>query len=236
MELLKHISGLNIGLMKINIDNIIFDSLDINSVADTIIKKKRILSLVGLHGLSIKDKDIDYLNAINSSDIVIADSVTPTIIAKLQGKKLKRIPGPDLMNFILSKYELRNYFYGDTEECINAILDKKNGSAGYSPAPNELSIKENIDRINAYKPDILWVGLGCPKQEKWINENKDKLNAKCIIGVGAAFKFYSNTVKRSPKIFRKLGIEWIYRLICEPKRIYPRLLSGICYLIRYYTK
>ena len=81
-----------------------------------------------------------------------------------------------------------------------------------------------IDMINRCKPDILWVGLSAPKQEKWIYKNIDKLNIKMACGIGAVFNFYSGYVKRAPKWMQKIGLEWFYRIIAEPKRLLKKYL------------
>jgi N-acetylglucosaminyldiphosphoundecaprenol N-acetyl-beta-D-mannosaminyltransferase len=81
--------------------------------------------------------------------------------------------------------------------------------------------------INNAKPDILWVGLGLPKQENWIYKNKEKLNMPVVIGVGAAFKFLSGVIKRAPKWVGDLGFEWIWRFFQEPKRMWRRIFIDI---------
>ena len=84
--------------------------------------------------------------------------------------------------------------------------------------------EEIVNQINLLNPDVLLVGMGAPKQEKWIFKNKDKLNAKVFIGIGGSFDVMSGKIKRAPLFFQKLGLEWLYRLIKQPKRFF-RMLS-----------
>jgi N-acetylglucosaminyldiphosphoundecaprenol N-acetyl-beta-D-mannosaminyltransferase len=99
----------------------------------------------------------------------------------------------------------------------------------YSPPFGDFTEKENkkiIDLVNGTKPDILWVSFGCPKQEKWILENASKLQAKIAAGVGAAFDFFSGNVKRAPLFVRKARLEWFYRVLKEPGRLWKRYFFG----------
>ena len=99
----------------------------------------------------------------------------------------------------------------------------------YSPPFRELTEEENeciVNEINKCSPDFVWVGLGAPKQDIWMYNNRDKLSNVKMMGVGAAFNFFAGTVKRAPKIYQKLGIEWFYRLIKEPKHLWKRYILG----------
>lgn len=96
-----------------------------------------------------------------------------------------------------------------------------------SPPFKESFSAEDIDAmiasVNAANADILWVGLSAPKQEKWIYENRDRLNVKFIGAVGAVFDFYAGNVRRSPPIFQKMGLEWLPRLLQQPRRLWRRM-------------
>ena len=134
---------------------------------------------------------------------------------------------------ITKKEDLSNYFYGDTEETLLALNKKLLSNfpdlkiAGSYPPPfRELTKEEDekiVEKINQAKPDVLWVALGLPKQEKWIFEHKDKLKVPVVIGVGAAFKFLSGKVKRAPIWVGNLGFEWLWRLSHEPKTTWKRV-------------
>ena len=105
----------------------------------------------------------------------------------------------------------------------------------YSPPIMDFTKQENnkiINMVNKAKPDVLWVSFGCPKQEKWILENKNKLNTPIAVGIGAAFDFYSGNVKRAPLIIQKIGLEWLYRITQEPQRLWKRYFFGGINLIK----
>ena len=113
---------------------------------------------------------------------------------------------------------------------LNKFSDKK--IEIFSPPFRELAPEEDqeiVNKINQAKPDVLWVGLGLPKQERWIYQHKDKLNVPVIIGVGAAFKFLAGTKKRAPKFVGNLGFEWLWRLLTEPKVVWKRVFIDMPY-------
>jgi exopolysaccharide biosynthesis WecB/TagA/CpsF family protein len=128
---------------------------------------------------------------------------------------------------------LKHYFYGSTEETLDSL--KKNlkenypymDIAGmYSPPFRELTPEEDenmVKLINASGADFVWIGLGAPKQEKWMAEHKDRIKG-VMLGVGAGFDFHAGIVKRAPRVLQRLGLEWLYRLCQNPKRLLKRYL------------
>ncbi len=155
----------------------------------------------------------------------------------LGGSIHRRITGSDVfseLNLVLNKKGGYRYFFlGATENTLNALqkrfsLDYPNivfagaYSPPYKPAFNDDDNQLMINAINAVSPDVLWVGMTAPKQEKWILQNREKLNVKFIGAIGAVFDFYVGTVKRSPVFFQKVGLEWLPRLIQEPRRLFRR--------------
>ncbi len=188
---------------------------------------------------SKKIKELTYDN-INKAFLIIPDGYSIIYASKFLCNPLKeRIAGPDLMNeFILisNKKKYKNFFLGSTKEVLNKMIENFNKkynqlkiSGYYSPPFGEFSKKENnkiITMINNSKTDILWVSFGCPKQEKWILDNLNHLHVPVSIGIGAAFDFHSELKKRAPKFIRKLKLEWFYRLLQEPKRLWKRYLFG----------
>ena len=106
-------------------------------------------------------------------------------------------------------------------------------AGSYSPPFRELTPEEDqivIDLINEAKPDILWVGLGLLKQERWVEEHLGKIQVPWMVGVGAAFDFHAGTIKRAPKFFRNIGLEWLYRLAFEPRMFIRNLYSLTLFL------
>lgn len=183
-------------------------------------------------------RDPDYRRVQNQAAMALPDGKPLSIVSKTRGfDDAKRVPGPDLMPriFELSKETgYRHYFYGSREETLKEL--EKNLKerypylqiAGmYAPPFRELTKEEDeqiIQQINEARPDFIWVALGAPKQEKWMNAHMDKF-CGIMFGVGAAFDFHAGTVKRAPKWMQELCLEWFYRILQDPVRLIPRYLS-----------
>lgn len=183
-------------------------------------------------------EDENIKNIINSGDLIIPDGIGLIHGAKIKKKPLKeRVTGFDLSMKILKIANEKGYSLfllggkdGIAKEASENIIKEypniklagfhhgyfKGSHIGFKGHEEELNI---IDDINKAKPDIIFVGLGFPKQEIWINANKDRLNCKVIIGNGGTMDILSGNTKRAPEVFQKLGLEWFYRLIKEPSRI-----------------
>ena len=179
-----------------------------------------------------------HFEYINKSKFSCCDGVGVVIAGKMLGYNIPRLHGPDLM-LECCKYGVerkwRHYFYGGRKG-VPELLSKKLSEkfpglitvGTYSPPFRQLTPAEDreiIEQINESRPDILWVGLGLLKQEKWIADHMGKIKVPWMIGVGAAFDFHAGTVKRAPLIFRKAGLEWLYRVCFEPRMIKRNLFS-----------
>lgn len=154
-------------------------------------------------------------------------------------KSAKRIAGPDIMQIMWengrSMAGLRHFLLGGTPEMLvdlkrNLQTDFPDAclAGSYSPPFRELSNEENweiADKISACGANIVWVGLGCPKQETWLALNAHILPPAVYLGVGAAFAFHSGAVKRAPRWMQKMGMEWIYRICKEPRRLFMRYIK-----------
>lgn len=126
-----------------------------------------------------------------------------------------------------------HYFYGSTEQTLKFLeknlrekYPKLKIAGTYSPPFRKLTKEEDrkvVERINAAKPDFIWVGLGAPKQERWMYEHRGRING-IMLGVGAAFDFHAGTSKRAPKWMQEFYLEWLYRLIQDPKRLLKRYM------------
>jgi N-acetylglucosaminyldiphosphoundecaprenol N-acetyl-beta-D-mannosaminyltransferase len=174
---------------------------------------------------------------VNAADFIIPDGMPIVWMQKLQGvKNATRVRANDLMIMLCEYAEKNNLsvgFYGGKQEVIDEILKraKKDFSTlripyAFSPPFRPLSDEEDAEivaEIKCAKPDILFMGLGCPKQENWMAAHEDKLTA-VMLGVGASFDFYTGKVKESPDWMGKLGLEWFFRLMQEPKRLWRRYL------------
>lgn len=179
----------------------------------------------------------DYLNVQNNSILSIPDGGPLSSVGRKRGyNEMERTTGPDLLDEVLkisADKKYRHYFYGSTNETLDKLqyeIKKKYGDVyivgKYSPPFRTLTQEEDlqiVDNINKANPDFVWVGLGAPKQENWMYEHKNKVNA-LMIGVGAAFDYLAGNIKRAPMWMQKLNLEWLYRLIQDPVRLFSRYL------------
>lgn len=196
-----------------------------------------------VHTSVMSRDDPGYAVIQNSSAFTFADGAP---IAKAQRKKghlnAERVAGPDFMAAMFRASmdgKISHYFYGSTQETIDKLeANLKREYPGirikglYSPPFREMTEEEkakDIQMINDAGADIVWIGLGAPKQEKWMAEHKDKINA-VMVGVGAGFNFHAGTVKRAPVWVQKAGLEWLYRLLQDPRRLVKRyVISNLKY-------
>lgn len=175
----------------------------------------------------------DYRHIQNSAALALPDGKPLSLYSKKHGfPEAERVTGPDLMGELFArKNGLRHYFYGGKEETIEVLSKKLPETykdlviAGMvSPPFRPLTPEEDekaVQEINKAKADIIWVGLGAPKQERWMYEHRDKVNG-VMIGVGAGFDYYAGTIKRAPMWMQKMSLEWLYRLMQDPKRLFKR--------------
>lgn len=192
--------------------------------------------VTGFHGLWIGHQDSEFRRLLNEADLFCPDGIAPVWLSRLQGRPLpQRLPGADLMEAFLRRAQkegFRSYFYGDTDATL-AALSRRIGErfpgaeiAGtFSPPYRELSDEEeaaHVEAINASGADVLWVGLGLPKQDQWIARNRHRLKVPVAVGVGAAFAFHAGTVSRAPQWVGDAGLEWFWRLAAEPRKMWKR--------------
>lgn len=183
-------------------------------------------------------EDENLKKILNNGDLIIPDGIGLIYASKIKKKPLKgRVTGFDLSMKMLEIANENGYSLfllggkeGVSKEAGENILKKypnikiagynngyfKGAHIGYPGHKEEIEV---IEKINASNPDILFVGFGAPKQEKWMDLYKDKLNCKVLIGNGGTMDILAGKVKRAPEIYQKLGLEWFYRLVKEPSRI-----------------
>jgi N-acetylglucosaminyldiphosphoundecaprenol N-acetyl-beta-D-mannosaminyltransferase len=201
----------------------------------------RRIVVTGFHGIWEAYQDTNFRYILNSADLWIPDGIAPVWVARWKGlSSAMRTPGADLMRAFFemaAKEGYSSFFYGDTESTLSRLQENLKRQypthriAGtFSPPFRTLTQEEDdeiIDMINRTKPDVLWVGLGLPKQERWIFEHRFRLNVPVAVGVGAAFGFLSGQVKHAPNWLGNLGLEWLWRLTQEPKKLWKRdLVDG----------
>lgn len=190
-----------------------------------------------VHTTVMAYNDESYRKVQNGAVLAVPDGKPLSLICRLRGyKRAQRVAGPDLMPEILmlsEKEGYTHYFYGSTPQTLEALeknirakYPKLKIAGTYSPPFRKLTEEEDravIEQINSAKPDFVWVGLGAPKQECWMHEHQGKINA-IMLGVGAAFDFHAGTAKRAPKWMQELYLEWLYRLLQDPKRLLKRYM------------
>jgi len=191
-----------------------------------------------MHGVIEAHKNPEFKDILNSADLFVPDGYSLVWAARRRGHSIThRVCGTDLMWEFLAVSEKEgygNFFYGDTEETLDRLTTKLKQEfpnlkivGAHSPPFRPLSPTEEAQElqiINDSEADIIWVGLGLPKQERWIYEHRDALKVPVAVGVGAAFKFHSGQVQRAPRWIGEKGFEWLWRLIQEPKRVWKRVL------------
>ncbi len=198
----------------------------------------QMITFVNAHTAVTAHDDEKYKEAQERAVIRFADGFPVACYEKMQGYKgAKRIAGPDFMKRIFELSEQRGYrhfFYGSSEETLKKL--KKNLEQTYPgiqivgciAPPYEKKLKndysKDVELINAANPDFVWIGLGAPKQELWMAQNTGKVNG-LMLGVGAGFDFHAGTRKRAPKWMQRMGLEWFYRFLEEPKRLGKRYME-----------
>lgn len=179
----------------------------------------------------------EFAARVNAADLIVPDGMPMVWMQKLQ-KAIggERVRANDLMMMLIAKAEergLRIGFYGGRQDVVEAMCDRARRehpnikiAYAYSPPYRPLTTEEDLEitaNIDASGTQILFMGLGCPKQENWMAEHRDRL--RCVmLGVGASFDFYAGNVKEAPPWLGRLGLEWLYRLWQEPKRLWRRYL------------
>lgn len=190
-----------------------------------------------VHTTVTASEDEEYLNIQNNAVIALPDGGPLSKFSREKGYNgAERVTGPDLMKRILNESAengWKHFFYGSTEETLaklkKVIADKYPGAVicgMISPPFRPLSVAEDeeiVEEINRANPDFVWVGLGAPKQEVWMAAHQDRISG-LMIGVGAAFDYEVGNIKRAPMWMQKSNLEWLYRLLQDPKRLLSRYL------------
>jgi N-acetylglucosaminyldiphosphoundecaprenol N-acetyl-beta-D-mannosaminyltransferase len=192
----------------------------------------------GMHGVMEGKRDESFRTVLNAADLLVPDGFSLVWLARQRGFTLKRrVTGTELMrefSRVSARKGYKTFFYGDTEDVLQLLrTGLQNQYPGlkivgtYSPPFRQLTSEEDahaMQVINEAEPDVLWVGLGLPKQERWMFEHRNRLRVPVIVGVGAAFRFLSGTVKRAPNWIGEHGLEWAWRFLQEPRKLWRRSL------------
>lgn len=204
---------------------------------------KLLINTINAHSYNTALKDPLFAEALQKGDILIPDGASIIMACKwlkAKSQPKERIAGWDLFEFemnLLNQKGGKCFFMGSSEKVLSLIKEKAKNvypnivvetySPPYKPEFNEEDNKEIIDAINQANPDLLWIGMTAPKQEKWTYKHWNELNIHCHAGtIGAVFDFFAGTVERAPIWWQEHSLEWLYRLIKEPKRMWKRYIIG----------
>lgn len=225
-----------ISLKKISI---ITDKNQLSLLKDT----KLLINTINAHSYNTARKDFIFAEALQNGDYLIPDGASIVIACKwlkAKSQPKERIAGWDLFEFEMNKLNIKGgkcFFMGSSEKVLSLIKEKasivypniivETYSPPYKPEFTEEENKAIINAINNANPDLLWIGMTAPKQEKWAYTHWNELNINCHCGtIGAVFDFFAGTVERAPIWWQKHSLEWLYRLLKEPKRMWKRYIIG----------
>jgi len=214
--------------------------------------KRGWLACFNPHSYAVALEEKVFSCALKDADWLIPDGVGVVWASRLLGGKMKeRVTGSDVFAGLNKRMNeagsMRVFFLGATENTLELIKQRmaldypKVKIAGvYSPpfkdVYSQAEISAMVKAVNSAAPDVLWVGLTAPKQEKFVFENRARLNVNFVAAIGAVFDFFSGTVKRAPVWMQKIGLEWLHRLISSPGHIWKRQVSIPIFLYHFLTK
>lgn len=193
------------------------------------------ICVANVHTTVTAYEDEEYRTVQNGGILAIPDGGPLSTVGRKRGfKNMKRTTGPSLMGEIFkisAKKGYRHYFYGSTEETLKKLYQALERDypgvqivGMYSPPFRPTTKEEDkaiVERINEVEPDFIWVGLGAPKQEKWMAAHQGRVKG-LMIGVGAGFDYYAGNIERAPEWMQRSNLEWMYRLIQDPRRLFGR--------------
>lgn len=198
-----------------------------------------------VHAVVTCRDDAEFRDATNRSLMSLADGKPVYWFARAAGAgRCGHVPGPDFMLAALHRFSRsRHFFYGSTEDTLlrlcgglSSMIPGLNVCGTLSPPfgpRGPLALESDYAAIRAARPDFVWVGLGAPKQEKWMATASEKLEPAILFGVGAAFDFHAGTVPRAPRWLRGIGLEWLFRLASDPRRLWKRYLVTNTRFVKY---
>jgi len=210
-------------------------------------RRREYVCLISVHGLVVAQRDPTIRSALNHCGLAAEDGMPLVWWSRLTGfSQARRVCGSDLLDEVCASgvsRKYRHYFYGASPRVLELLVDRLQRRhpglivAGYrSPPFRPLTPAEQADdiaAINEARPDFVWVGLGMPKQERWMVEHLGKIDATALLGVGAAFDFHAGTKPRAPIWMQRSGLEWLFRLLSEPRRLAHRYLIDNALFIGY---
>ena len=199
---------------------------------------KTLINTINQYSFCIAEQDAAFKQALLGSDVLLPDGVAITASVRfLTGERIQKIAGADLHQFLLEQLQEKRgkcFYLGSSESTLQRIKEKlaiefPHIQAGFYSPPYkaEFSNEDNvamIEAVNAFQPEVLFIGMTAPKQEKWAFQHKSNLDSVLICSIGAVFDFYAGNIQRPSQWWIDLGLEWLGRLIKEPKRLWKRYL------------
>lgn len=202
-------------------------------------RRKGYVCVTGVHGVTEAQNDSGFRQILNRSFLNTTDGMPLVWLAKhyVGGSWIERVYGPDLMLEVFEATRdgsIRHFFYGGAPGVAEDLKSQLEGrfpgvcvAGTYCPPFRPLNTEEEADlaeKIRETKPDLMWIGLSTPKQERFMSEYLPKLDVSVMLGVGAAFDFHSGRVRQAPRWIQRSGFEWLYRLCSQPRRLARRYL------------
>lgn len=216
-------------------------------VLEDVLKRsdKRTAVFANVHVVETARRDPQLSRAVTDASFVFPDGAPVAWAARiLSGSPAERICGSDIFDQLCRRSErtpYRHFFFGSTRDVLDGLVERVSGEypglricGTFSPPFGDdwLMSDESVDRINAAAPDVVWVGLGAPKQEIWMASARDAVDAPLLLGVGAVFDFVSGYKRRAPEWMQRTGLEWLFRLAQEPRRLVRRYaLTNTAFLL-----
>jgi N-acetylglucosaminyldiphosphoundecaprenol N-acetyl-beta-D-mannosaminyltransferase len=203
-------------------------------------REQHYVCVTGVHGVMESQRDPALREIHNRSGLTTPDGM-PLVWAghRAGASRMKRVYGPDLMLDVLARSAERgwtSYLYGGKDGVPELLAERLAARfpglrivGSYSPPFRALTQEEDeaiVERINATNPDLVWIGLSTPKQERWMAAHIGRLDAPAMLGVGAAFDIHAGTLRQAPRWMQRSGLEWAYRLYREPRRLWRRYFSN----------
>lgn len=207
-------------------------------LSEMAVSDKQVIDTLNAYSYVVAESNSEFKHALQQSDILVADGFPIVLAARLLKKKrIQKIAGADLFAHFMSNMDQisgKVFFLGSSDETLDKIrnkiaVDYPNVKVGvysppFEPEFNEQDSATMIEKVNLEQPDVLFVGMTAPKQECWVEQYKQQLDAKVLCQIGAVFDFYAGNVRRAPAWMIQMKLEWFYRLIKEPRRMWKRYL------------
>lgn len=237
MRQTKDASRRRANVLGVGIDAITMESAVARILAGVAERAKGYVCVTGVHGVMEASRNPEMKEILNGSFLTTPDGMPMVWVGRAQGNQISRVYGPDLMLEVCAAgvaNGVRHFFYGGTEgvaselrDCLRERIPGLQVVGTYTPPFRPLNAAEERELSNLLertRPDIVWVGLSTPKQERFMAAYHRRLSCSLMIGVGAAFDMHTGRTLQAPRWMQRSGLEWLFRLMTEPRRLWKRYL------------